>query len=187
MFGINKNKENDTLKELNMTTLMHSLGYQLGLLESTISRFSLTDGIEVYKTLKQSINILNKKFSIEELEGKREIKENYVITQEEFDKLVKENILPLIDYSKTAVLDWYGCPSQTPTSRIVLRNSNNEWLFDYNYDPENPHFYYSYDRVYTILTKHLSCEVYYSNKRMKSFVENQFNLHDVPLCNIKTI
>ena len=176
MFGINKNK--DTLKELNMSTLMHSLGYQIGLLEATMPMLSLTDGIDVYKTLKQSINILNKKFSIEELEGKREIKENYVITQEEFDKLVKENIFPLIDYSKTMFLNWYGCPSQTPTSRIVLRNSNHEWLFDYNYDQKNQWFWYSYDRVYTIFQTQFSLQDVDRHRLMKSLVEKHFNLRD---------
>ena len=142
---------------------------------------TLDEAKKLYNSSEEAKTFLLSKFTKDELEGKN------IPTQEEFDNFFEENIFSQIDYSKTAFLDWYGVSSQTPTSRITLRNSNNEWLFDYNYDPENPHFYYSYDRVYTILTKHLSCEVYYSNKRMKSFVENQFNLHDVPLCNIKTI
>ena len=177
MFGINKNK--DTLKELNMSTLMHSLGYQSGLLEATMPMLTLTEGIGVYKTLKQSINILNKKFSIEELEGKREIKENYVITQEEFDKLVKENILHLIDYSETRFLDNNGNVSKTPTSRIELRNSDDKWFFDYNYEQKNQHFWYSYYRVYTIFMTKISLQDDDRHRLMKSMVEKHFNLHGV--------
>ena len=143
---------------------------------------TLEEAKKLYNSNEEAKTFLLSKFTKDELEGKN------IPSQEEFNKFFEENILSQIEYSKTKFLDCNnGKISKIPTSRIELKNSNNEWLFDYNYDPENPHFYYSYDRVYNILNKHLSCEVYYSNKRMKSFVENQFNLHDVPLCNIKTI
>ena len=179
MFGINKNK--DTLKELNITTLMHSLGYQIGLLEATMPMLSLTDGIECYKTLKQSINILNKKFSIEDLEGKN------IPSQEEFNTFFEENIFPLIDYSKTTFLDCDGVDSKTPTSRIELNNSNNEWLFDYNYDQKNQWFWYSYDRVYTIFQTQFSLQDVDRHRLMKSLVEKHFNLRDTqPIMVVRT-
>jgi hypothetical protein len=181
MFGIHKNKANDTLKELNMSTIQHSLGYQIGLLEATMPMLTLTDGISVYNALKQSINTLNKKFSIDELEGKS------IPTQEEFNKFFEENIFPLIDYSKTKFFDCYGKVSKTPTSRIELRNSDNEWLFDYNYDQENQYFWYSYDRVYTIFMNTFSLQDVDRHRLMKSLAEKHFKLYNVTTGTIEYI
>ena len=100
-----------------------------------------------------------------------------------FDNFFEENIFSQIDYSKTAFLDWYGVSSQTPTSRITLRNSNNEWLFDYTYDQKNQRFWYSYDRVYTIFKKKFLLQDVDIDRLMKSLVEKHFNLDECQLLN----
>jgi hypothetical protein len=110
------------------------------------------------------------KFTKDELEGKN------IPTQEEFNKFFEENILSKIDYSKTKFLYCSDEVSKTPTSRIELRNSDDKWLFDYNYDQKNQHFYYSYLRVYTIFMNTFSLQDVDRNRLMKSLVEKHFNL-----------
>jgi hypothetical protein len=110
------------------------------------------------------------KFTKEELEG------NKVPTQEEFNKFFEEKIFTLIDYSKTKFLDCNGDVSNIPTSRIVLRNSDDDWLFDYDYDQKHQHFVYSYNRVCTICMNYFSWQYVDRNRLMKSLVEKHFNL-----------
>ena len=143
----------------------------------TIAQVSLDEAQKLYNSPTASDDIklfLLSKFTKEELEGKN------IPTQEEFNKFFEENIFPLIDYSKTKFLNInsYYNSSKTPTSRIELRNSNNEWLFDYNYDQKNQHFYYSYDRVYTIFKRKFSLQDDDRHRLMKSLVEKHFKLRD---------
>ena len=112
------------------------------------------------------------KFTKDELEGKK------VPTQEEFNKFFEEKIFTLIDYSKTRFLDINGNLSKTPTSRIKLRNSNSEWLFDYDYNTKNQHFWYSYVRVYIIFMRQFSLQDVDRHRLMKGVVEKHFNLRD---------
>ena len=142
-----------------------------------IAQVSLDEAQKLYNSPTASDDIklfLLSKFTKEELEGKN------IPTQEEFNKFFEENIFPLIDYSKTKFLNInsYYNSSKTPTSRIELRNSNNEWLFDYNYDQKNQHFYYSYDRVYTIFKRKFSLQDDDRHRLMKSLVEKHFKLRD---------
>ena len=142
-----------------------------------IAQLSLDEAQKLYNSPTASDDIklfLLSKFTKEELEGKN------IPTQEEFNKFFEENIFPLIDYSKTKFLNInsYYNSSKTPTSRIELRNSNNEWLFDYNYDQKNQHFYYSYDRVYTIFKRKFSLQDDDRHRLMKSLVEKHFKLRD---------
>ena len=109
-----------------------------------------------------------------------EVKKLYtIIIQKEFIKFFDETIFPLIDYSKTSFLDCHGDASKTPTSRILLKNSDGKWLFDYDYDKKNKHFYYSYTQVDTILYNKFHLQLVECRQLMKSLVENQFNLYDV--------
>ena len=174
MFGfarINKeDKAKDALKELNKNSLMNSLGYTTGLLETSISSFTLTEGIEVYKSLRKIIDTLTKKFSIEELESKREEAPKSVVTQEEFNKFFEENILSKIDQTQTFF------PDENNFSCIGLCNSRGEWLLDYDYNPENSYFYYQYDRVYTIIMNKFSLQDSALQTLMKSLVESHFKM-----------
>ena len=131
---------------------------------------TLDEAKKLYNSSEEAKTFLLSKFTKDELEGKN------IPTQEEFDNFFEENIFSQIDYSKTAFLDWYGVSSQTPTSRITLRNSNNEWLFDYTYDQKNQRFWYSYDRVCAIFMNKFSLQDVDRNRLMKSLVETHFKL-----------
>ena len=138
---------------------------------------TLDEAKKLYNSSEEAKTFLLSKFTKDELEGKN------IPSQEEFNKFFEENILSQIEYSKTKFLDWSGVSSQTPTSRITLRNSNNEWLFDYTYDQKNQRFWYSYDRVYTIFKKKFLLQDVDIDRLMKSLVEKHFNLHECQLLN----
>ena len=135
---------------------------------------TIEEAKKLYNSSEEAKVCLLSKFTKNELEGKT------VPTQEEFNKFFEENIFPLIDYSKTKFLDCNnGHVSKTPTSRIELNNSDNKWLFDYNYEQKNQHFWYSYYRVYTIFMTKISLQDDDRHRLMKSMVEKHFNLHGV--------
>ena len=132
---------------------------------------TLGEAKKLYNSSEEAKVCLLSKFTKDELEGKN------IPTQEEFNKFFEENIFPLIDYSKTKFLDCNnGHVSKTPTSRIELNNSDNKWLFDYNYEQKNSRFLYSYKRVYLIFMKQFSLHDVDRNRLMKSLVEKHFNL-----------
>ena len=132
---------------------------------------TLVEAKKLYNSSEEAKSFLLSKFTKNELEGKN------IPSQEEFNKFFEGNIFPLIDYSKTKFLDCNnGKISKIPTSRIELKNSNNEWLFDYTYDQKNQRFWYSYDRVYTIFKKKFLLQDVDIDRLMKSLVEKHFNL-----------
>ena len=132
---------------------------------------TLEEAKQLYNSSEEAKVFLLSKFTKDELEGK------VVPTQEEFNKFFEDTILSTIDYSKISFFDSSGCFSKTPTSRIELTNSDKR-LFDYDYDHKNPHFWYSYDRVYTIFMNKFSLEDVDRHRLMKSLVEKHFNLRD---------
>ncbi len=133
---------------------------------------TLKEAKQLYKSSEEAKKLMLTKFTKEELEG------TIIPTQEEFNKFFEDNILSRIDYSKTKFLDCYEYVSKTPTSRILLKNSDDEWLFDYNYDQKNQQFEYSYSRVYTIIMKQFSLLDVDRHRLMKSLVGSKFNLHE---------
>jgi hypothetical protein len=134
---------------------------------------TIEEAKKLYNSSEEAKTFLLTKFTKDELEG------NILPTQEEFNKFFEENILSKIDYSKTRFLDCYnGKVSKTPTSRIKLRNSNSEWLFDYDYDQAHKYFRYSYYSVYTIFMKHFSLDAVDVSRHMTRLVEKHFNLMD---------
>jgi hypothetical protein len=135
------------------------------------AQITLEEAKKLYNSSEEAKVFLLSKFSKDELEGKN------IPSQEEFNKFFEENIFSQIDYSKTKFLDSNGYVSKTPTSRIRLRNSNNKWLFDYDYDQKNQHFLYNYDRVYTIFMNTFSLQAVDRYRLMKSLLEKHFNLH----------
>ena len=107
------------------------------------------------------------------LEGiftKEELGVNTIPTQEEFNKFFEEEILSKVDPSKTRFL------YKNNFSRIELCNSKGEWLFNYDYNPEKPHFWYQYDRVNCVLQDKFSLQDGAIERLMKSLVETNFNL-----------
>jgi hypothetical protein len=133
---------------------------------------TIEEAKKLYNSSEEAKVFLLSKFTKDELEGKN------IPTQEEFNKFFEENIFPLIDYSKTKFLDCDGVDSKTPTSRIKLRDSNDNWLFDYNYDQKNQHFWYSYNRVCSIFMNQFHLQDVDRHRLMKSLVEKHFNLRD---------
>ena len=143
---------------------------------------TLEEAKQLYNSSEEAKVFLLSKFTKDELEG------NKVPTQEEFNKFFEENIFTLIDYSKTRFLDNNGKFSKTPTRRIELRNSTGDWLFDYNYDQANTHFWYSFYRVYCILQNQFSLPDDEILSLMKSMVDKHLNLKDtLPDITIDTI
>ena len=132
---------------------------------------TLDEAKQLYNSIDLIKPFLLSKFSKDELEGS-------TVTQEEFDKFFEETIFPLIDYSKTRFLDRNNNISETPTSRIELRNSKDVWLFDYNYDQKDKHFGYSCDISFMLYTKFYLND-FYLQPRMKNLVKKHFNLLDV--------
>ena len=132
---------------------------------------TLDEAKQLYNSFDFIKPFLLSKFTKDELEGS-------TVTQEEFDKFFEETIFPLIDYSKTRFLDRNNNVSKIPTSRIELRNSNDAWLFDYNYDQKDKHFGYSCDISFMLYTKFYLDE-FYLQPRMKNLVKKHFNLLDV--------
>ena len=139
------------------------------------AQITLEEAKKLYNSSEEAKVFLLSKFTKDELEGKN------IPSQEEFNKFFEENIFPLIDYSKTKFLNInsYYNSSKTPTSRIELRNSDDKWFFDYNYEQKNQHFWYSYYRVYTIFMTKISLQDDDRHRLMKSMVEKHFNLHGV--------
>ena len=133
---------------------------------------TLDEAKKLYNSNEEAKTFLLSKFTKDELEGKN------IPTQEEFDNFFEENIFPLIDYSKTKFLDNNKDVSNTPTSRIELRDSDDNWLFDYNYDQKNHWFWYSYVRVYIIFIRQFSLQDVDRHRLMKSLVEKHFKLRD---------
>ena len=132
---------------------------------------TLDEAKQLYNSFDFIKPFLLSKFTKDELEGS-------TVTQEEFDKFFEETIFPLIDYSKTKFLDRNNNISETPTSRIELRNSKDVWLFDYNYDQKDKHFGYSCDISFMLYTKFYLND-FYLQPRMKNLVKKHFNLLDV--------
>ena len=135
------------------------------------AQITLEEAKQLYNSFDVIKPFLLSKFSKDELDGS-------TVTQEEFNKFFEETIFPLIDYSKTRFLDRNNNISETPTSRIELRNSKDAWLFDYDYDQKHKHFGYSCDISFMLYTKFYLND-FYLQPRMKNLVKKHFNLLDV--------
>ena len=134
---------------------------------------TLEEAKKLYNSSEEAKAIMLSKFTKDELEG------NIIPSQEEFNKFVEENILSTINYSRIIFLDSNIHMSKTPTSRILLKNSDGKWLFDYDYDKKNSYFEYSYARVSTIIINKFHLQDDEIQILMKSLVEKHFNLDGV--------
>ena len=135
-----------------------------------MAEITLKEAKEFYNSSNEVKAFLLTKFTKEELEGK------IIPTQEEFNKFFEDTILSQIDYSKMHFLTTNENISKIPTSRIELRNSKDEWLFDYDYNQKNPHFWYSSYPVCSILNNYFSLSDIDRHRLMKKVVEKYFNL-----------
>ena len=104
-------------------------------------------------------------------------------------ELVKQEILEMLEKYKSNVrfLDENCNVSKYPTSRFEILNENGEWLFDIDYDSKNPHFLYSYYRVWMVFNGKHSINKDDFQEVMKSILEEHLNLkgvtpwHDTPI------
>jgi hypothetical protein len=131
---------------------------------------SLEEAKKLYNLSEEVDIFLLSKFTKDELESK---------TREEFNKIFKDIIFPLIDYSKMRFLDRNNNISQIPTTRIRLSDSNGKWLFNYDYNHEDPHFHYSYDRIYCLLKKEFNFTEEEIYDFMKTIELVYFDLYNV--------
>ena len=103
-------------------------------------------------------------------------------------ELIKQEILDMLEQNKSNVrfLDSRESKSKYPSSRFEILNNKGEWLFDIDYDQKNPHFWYSYYRIYEFFTKKYSINHDDIQEVMKSILVGHLNLKDVTplsLCN----
>jgi hypothetical protein len=134
-----------------------------------MAEITLKEAKEFYNSSNEVKAFLLTKFTKDELEGK------IIPTQEEFNKFFEDTILLSIDYSKMHFLPTNENISKIPTSRIELRNSKDEWLFDYDYNQKNPHFWYS-SYLGSILNNYFSLPDIDRHRLMKKVAEKYFNL-----------
>ena len=93
-------------------------------------------------------------------------------------ELVKQEILEMLEKYKSNVrfLDENYNVSKYPTSRFEIFNENGEWLFDIDYDSENPRFRYSYYRIWVVFSEKYSINHDDFQEVMKSILEEHLNL-----------
>ena len=134
-----------------------------------MDEITLTEAREIYRINNKMKTLMLTKFTKEELE-------KHEVTQEEFDK----KFLGLLGQcTKTVFLDENGFTSNLPTSRIELRNSNDEWMFDIQFTGKNKHFWASDNRVWNILHNTYSFQYEDSRRFVKNQMIIRFGLSDV--------
>jgi hypothetical protein len=111
-----------------------------------------------------------KKELLEQLTNAKDVKE-----------LIKQEILDMLEQNKSNVsfLNSDESKSKYPTSRFEILNNKGEWLFDIDYDKKNPHFWYSYYRIYKFFTKKYSINYDVIQEVIKSILVGYLNLKDV--------
>ena len=85
-----------------------------------MAELTIEEARKIYNESDEMKSLMLTKFSKAELE-------KHEVTQEEFDKTFLEL---LGQCTKTVFLDEDWVESKLPTNRIVLKNSNNDWMFD---------------------------------------------------------
>ena len=96
-------------------------------------------------------------------------------------ELVKQEILEMLEKYKSNVkfLTKNWKESNYPTSRFEILDNNGDWLFDIDYDSENPHFWYSYDRVLSVFSVKYLINYDGFKEVMKSILVEHLNLKGV--------
>ena len=97
------------------------------------------------------------------------------------NELVKQEILEMLEKYKYNVrfIDENYKVSTNPTSRFEFLDKNGNWLFDINYDSENPDFWYSRYHVYDVFIDKYSINYDDFQEVMKSILEEYLNLKGV--------
>ena len=130
---------------------------------------TIEEARKIYASSDEMKSLMLTKFTKEDLE-------KHAVTQKEFDKMFLEL---LGQCTKSVFLDEYGYTTKLPTNRIVLKNSNNDWMFDITFTGKNKRFWVNYYRVWKIFTNTYSLEDVDIKLLMKNQVKIQFGLDDV--------
>jgi len=97
-------------------------------------------------------------------------------SQEEFNKAFNE----ILEGSTQRYLNIKTDEVSTEkTTRIQVLNKDGEWLIDYAIDTKNPHFYYRYSRIYTILRIQFSLQDEEIQSLVKSLMGTQYKMKGV--------
>jgi hypothetical protein len=100
--------------------------------------------------------------------------------EEKFERVWNENImLSMLRYCSHVFINSDGKETSIPTSRIRVMDSNRDWLFDYNYDPNKANFWVSYGRVWVVLKEKVVNNDEEIQRLMSVQVEKQFGLKGV--------
>ena len=92
-------------------------------------------------------------------------------TRNEILEIIKKNI------KNVRFLDKNNNNSVLPTSRFEIFDEKGDWLFDIDYNEENKHFWYSYNRIFKVFfnSKHDINSMNFNNI-MKGVVEEDLKM-----------
>ena len=136
-----------------------------------MAELTIEEARKIYASSDEMKSLMLTKFSKSELE-------KHEVTQEEFDKTFLEL---LGQCTKTVFLDEDWVESKLPTNRIVLKNSNNDWMFDICFTGKHKHFWLNNFRVWNILADTYSLNYIDIQRLMTNQVKIRFGLDDVTM------
>ena len=136
-----------------------------------MAEISIEEARKIYASSDEMKSLMLTKFTKEDLE-------KHAVTQEEFDKTFLEL---LGQCTKTVFLDEDWVESKLPTNRIVLKNSNNDWMFDICFTGKHKHFWLNNFRVWNILADTYSLNYIDIQRLMTNQVKIRFGLDDVTM------
>jgi hypothetical protein len=136
-----------------------------------MAELTIEEARKIYNESDEMKSLMLTKFSKAELE-------KHEVTQEEFDKTFLEL---LGQCTKTVFLDEDWVESKLPTNRIVLKNSNNDWMFDICFTGKHKHFWLNNFRVWNILADTYSLNYIDIQRLMTNQVKIRFGLDDVTM------
>ena len=136
-----------------------------------MAELTIEEARKIYASSDEMKSLMLTKFSKSELE-------EHEVTQEEFDKTFLEL---LGQCTKTVFLDEDWVESKLPTNRIVLKNSNNDWMFDICFTGKHKHFWLNNFRVWNILADTYSLNYIDIQRLMTNQVKIRFGLDDVTM------
>ena len=136
-----------------------------------MAELTIEEARKIYNESDEMKSLMLTKFSKSELE-------EHEVTQEEFDKTFLEL---LGQCTKTVFLDEDWVESKLPTNRIVLKNSNNDWMFDICFTGKHKHFWLNNFRVWNILADTYSLNYIDIQRLMTNQVKIRFGLDDVTI------
>jgi len=137
-----------------------------------MAELTIEEARKIYASADTFKDLMLTKFTKSELEESE-------VSQSEFDNVFLK-ILGKCD--KTVFLDRNGVISTLPTNRMVLRNADDQWMFDIQFTGENKHFWVNRYRIGDILVNKFNLQVVDIQRLMKNQMRIRFGLDDVTPC-----